>query len=378
MQKLYIPILKKVFIISIILFFTISAQANLDEKINKKKTIQNIDNTTKVNLVSNINKELLYYRITKVEEEVKNLVSENKDTSIKNKLDLKYEKIKTKLITQQDTYNKVLDSTKESYTFLSNIMMSLMGFILIIFAGIYYVISSAFPKWLKEKVESILDNMSKDGFSSKIEDWLSKELDNLNTQFNDLKSEYDKDEDLSTIIKKDLSNEKKTENHEEIKDLLVSGDMNGAKEKIDNVLAKDPSDQNIKILFGQYYLLNGDYNLAFQNLELADKSIPNNFCIHHLLGLTSYAMNSEEDTIIYLKNACLFKSNFSFDYIYLGKYFLKKKNIIQANHYFDQATSLFPNEIKNYIYLGKIYCKTGNIGNAKEMLEKIKYLVDKK
>ena len=310
----------------------------------------------------------------KVEENVQKKGIEFKELSANiDNLNIKVEKIDSDFKSQEKTYSKILDMTKESYSFLSSILMSLIGLIGVLFVAIYYISTSIIPKLLKKKVESLLENMSKDSFSSIIEAWLTKELKSLNEQFSNLESEYCKDENLKSILKKELS-ESQNENNSDIIKLLIEDNLDDAKTKLDN---SDLTDISIQVLLAQYNLLIENFDQALRFLVTANKAEPENACINHLMGLVYYYVKDDENnTIGFFKKACLNKSNFKFDYLYLGKYFFDKNDIIQANFYLHQSSLLFPEEIEQYIYLGKLYCETGNIGNAKEMLEKINYLKD--
>lgn len=348
---------KGIFIVSIFLL-TLSIQAS-----DSKKEVNNS--------IIQTNNELLQYRIMKVEENVQKKGIEFEDlTSNMDDLNIKVEKIYSDLKLQESTYNKILDTTKESYSFLSGILMSLIGLIGVLIVVIYNVSTSTIPKLLRKKVEALLEEMSKDSFSSTIEAWLIKELKNLNEQFINFESEYCKDKDLKVILKKELS-KSNNENNNEIKNLLLQDKLDDAKTKLDD---SDPTDISVQVLFAQYNLLTEDFDRALKYLKSAYSSEPENAYINHLMGLVYYAKNDENNTIDFIKKACLNKSTSEFDYLYLGKYFFNKKNVVQANFYLHQSSLFFPEELEQYIYLGKLYCETGNIGNAKEMLEKVKYL----
>lgn len=341
----------RLFIISIFIF-TISIQANV--------TKQEVSN------------ELLQYKIIKVEDNAqKQEVEYKKLSSDVDNLNIKVEKIDTDLKAQENNFPKILDSTKESYTFLSSILLSLIGLLGILVVAIYYVLTSAFPKILKKKVESLLEDMSKDGFSSIIQAWLIKELNSLNEQFKTYELEHCQEKDLKNILKKELLEANEVNN--DITKLFIEGKLDEAKAKLDE---SDLTDISAQVLFAQYNLLIEENDQALRFLESAHKSEPKNAYINHLLGLTYYAKQDETNTINFFEKSCFYKSNFEFDYLYLGKYFFDKKNVVQTYFYLHQSSLLFPENIEQYIYLGKLYCETGNIGNAKEILEKIKYLIN--
>lgn len=373
---------KKFLVIFAFLLIMPNIEIKANENINKIQSIKQDTNKTSIqdkkNNVSNqnLNGELLEYRIKQIELQIDKIVTETKSLSSNSEtINSKIENINGKLDSYQDIYNKVLDSTNSSYLFLKEILIYIISGFLFILIIIYYVINSKLPNWLKKKVHTFVNEMSKDGFSSEIDEWMIKENEKIKNELINFESKYTKEENIVEIMKTDLKTNKYTTKHKEIQELLKNKDLENAKNKLDDALDNDPSDYTIKVLFSQYYLLKPDYQLAINYLKLAVKEKPNDCFINHLLGLAHIAINAENKIIIdYFQKAIQYKSQILFDYIFTGKQFLIQNNIVQASHILVQANLIFSDEILIYSTLGKIYCEIGNIGHAKEMLEKIKYL----
>ena len=356
----------------VILKVEIIASDNFNNKIENKELLQNNNNLSPISM----NEELIKYRIKKIELQIANLINENKSLSSDSEtINSKLENIDGQLNSYQDIYNKVLNSTNSSYLFLENMLIYIISGFLFILIIIYYIINSRLPNWIKKKVHIFVNEMSKDGFSSEIDDWVSKETERIKNELMKFESKYEKVENITEIIKADLKTEKYIIKHKEIHALLKNGDFDNAKNKLDDAVDNDPSDYTIKVLFSQYYLLKKDYPLSINYLNLAIKEKPSDYFINHLLGLAHIASNADNKIIIdNLQKATQNGSQILFDYTYTAKQFLSQNNVVQASHTYMQANLIFSNEVSIYIALGKIYCEIGNIGHAKEMLGKVVYL----
>jgi hypothetical protein len=370
-----IHILEKIFLV-VFTFLLImpNIEITANENIDKRQSIKQDKNNNVSN--QNLNGELLEYRIRQIELQIDKIITETKSLSSNiETMNSKIENNSGQLNSYKDIYDKVLESANSSYLFLKDMLIYIISGFFFILVIVYYIFNSKFPNWLKKKVNTLVNEMSKDGFSSEIDKWMDKENKKIDDELTKFDSKYTKEENIVEIIKTDLKTNKYTTKHKEIQELLKNEDLENAKIKLDDALDNDPSDYTIKVLFSQYYLLKPDYQLAINYLNLAVKEKHEDYFIYHLLGLAHIAINADNKIILdYLQKSIQHKSQILFDYIFTGKQFLIQNNIVQASHILVQANLIFSNEILIYSTLGKIYCEIGNIGQAKEMLEKIKYL----
>jgi tetratricopeptide (TPR) repeat protein len=145
--------------------------------------------------------------------------------------------------------------------------------------------------------------------------------------------------------------------------------MSEAKMAVDRMKELQPNLPEFHLAFGVYlYRCLRKYDRALEELSFAEQGLPNNVEILNLTAFIRSRQGNFIESIRLLKRSLELDPKNAITAINLGQDFMRTRDFLEAEHYFDLTISLAPNQILGYPLKALTLFRSGKEG-AREVIE---------